>query len=474
MQNRTMQDRTIQNIEDLLTQNKRSVHKFGGTSMANFEAMQRSAQVVLPITGPLVIVVSAAATVTRALMHLSHHNTPLQEQAQLIQDISRIHQDILAKLVHPEVIQPAVDALLREVKQRHAALQIERTLAEVDALLSIGERLSSLVFSQVLVELGRDAVWFDVRDVMKTSNHHGEAEPLLSEIKARAETSLSPLSEQKIVVTQGYIGATLEGATTTLGKESSDYSAALLAEALRADYFAIWTDIPGVFTTDPKITAAARPIQTISMQNALALTEAGAKVLHPRTMLPALRAGLAFFVGSSQGAGGGTWVLSQREDKEKKAEVVAISLRQEQILLSFDHSPANLIKGRVSAHIMAYLDEAEIKPAFVYADHLSTEILLDDSLREFRRESILTAEHSQNLQVLAPISTEMNLQLIAIIGNRLDQHEGLRKILAAFIKHYKIRVLSFGMSSHTLFMLVHETLAVAKELVVQLQQELFE
>ncbi len=462
----------MQTLDALFGHNHISVHKFGGTSMASIHAMRHSAEVVLRAQGPLIVVVSAAATVTRSLMHLSHQATSQAEKKRLLADITHIHETMLDALTAPERIRNPVEALLQEASDLTQLLQQERKPSGVDALLSLGERLSSLVFSALLQDLGREAVCFDVREVMRTSDHFGEAEPLLPEIKARARSLLLPLAQQKVVVTQGYIGSTLSGMTTTLGKESSDYSAALLAEAVGAQHFAIWTDIPGVFTTDPKITAAAHPIKIMSMHNALALTEAGAKVLHPRTMLPALRAGMSFFVGSSQGLTGGTWVRNVKENP-RAADVIAINLRPSQILLSFDLTGALPFSRAAQSQIEAMLSERDLKPVFAYSDPLSTEILLDDSLREFRRESLLNEALKQNLQTLAPCHIETDLQLIAIIGNRLDQHAGLRQILAEFINHYKIRVLSFGMSTHALFILVYEDITLAQKLVITLHEELF-
>lgn len=456
---------------ELFSPDQLSVHKFGGTSMGSPQAMQNSAKMALQIKGPVVIVVSAASGVTKALMHLSHPTTPMEEQKRLLHEIVQRHQEFLNSLNHPERVREPVEALLKEIAELNIILQKERTLPKVDALLSIGERLSSLIFSQVLADLGVDAHWFDIRSVMKTSDHFGEGEPLLSDIKKEVQAKLLPLCRQKVVVTQGYIGSTLKGETTTLGKESSDYSAALLAEAIGAHHFAIWTDIPGVFTTDPKITHTARPIKKMSMQNALALTEAGAKVLHPRTMLPAIRGKMYFFVGSSQGLVGGTWVLPGNHGES--AQVCAINLRQEQILLTFHHELMQEGEAPLNK-ILACFERADIKPAYVYGDHLCTEVLIDDSLREFRRESLLSEKLLVELQAISPVLQEDNLQLIAIIGNRLESHARLRSILAHFIEAYNIRVISFGMSSHSLYILVPEGLERAKELVKVLHNELFE
>ncbi len=397
------------------TKEQLSVHKFGGTSMASFEAMQNSAKIIAEIKSQCLIVVSAAAGVTRALMHLSNPHIARDEKKRLRLWIRTLHEGMT----------PApIEALLQELDEPKSQ----------DALLSLGEKLSSMIFTEVLRKQGIDAVCFAAGDVMKTTADFGAAEPLLPEIKAEAQKKLRPLLANKVVVTQGFIGKTLEGETTTLGKEASDYSCALFAEALNAHHFAIWSDLPGVFSADPKIVPDAKPIHSMSIDNALALTESGAKVLHPRTMLPALRANMPFFVGSSQGLSGGTWVLQKAEGIGHR--VVAINLRANQILVT---------------------------------DFQGKETLLDDSLKDFRGESILAKADEQKLYA----KVERDVALLAIVGNHVDQHQKLQKILQHFYTEDQGRVLPFSQSSHTVFVLVKEDLEQAKSLLCELHRELF-
>ena len=145
---------------------------------------------------------------------------------------------------------------------------------------------------------------------------------------------LLPICKKQTIVTQGFIGSDANGATTTLGMESSDYSAALLAEALDADHFAIWTDVPGILTTDPKITTDARPIPELSFAEAAELATFGGKVLHPRTLQPAIRNNIKFCVGFSQNPEQKTWVTNKKADDTPILR--AISLIKKEDIYKFE------------------------------------------------------------------------------------------------------------------------------------------
>ena len=129
---------------------------------------------------------------------------------------------------------------------------------------------------------------FDIRDA-RTDSTFGKAEPELDTIYSLAQSKLVPLCKEHIVVTQGFIGSDEQGNTTTLGRGGSDYSAALIAEAVEAKGLEIWTDVPGIYTTDPRIAPKATPIAEISFSEASEMANFGAKILHPSTLVPALR-----------------------------------------------------------------------------------------------------------------------------------------------------------------------------------------
>lgn len=272
-----------------------SVIKFGGTSLADFAGMSRCAEIVRQTPTARIIVVSAIANTTRLLLKsIANPN--------VINEIKERHYNILTALNNRDEIKKHLDILLNAITK-------PKPTAE---LLSLGEHMSSLLFTEVLNKKGIPAINFDVRKVMKTNSNFMQAEPNIKEIKNCCERFLLPISTKQHVVTQGFIGSDINGATTTLGMEGSDYSAALLAEALQADHFAIWTDVPGICTTDPKIITNAYPIPELNFNEAAELTKFGAKVLHPLTLYPAMRSNIKFFVGSSYNPELKTWITNKK------------------------------------------------------------------------------------------------------------------------------------------------------------------
>ncbi|KAB2436244.1 lysine-sensitive aspartokinase 3, partial [Enterobacter hormaechei] len=142
------------------------------------------------------------------------------------------------------------------------------------------------------------AQWFDVRKGMRTSDRFGRAEPDVEALAELTNQQLAPRLDEGIVITQGFIGSEAKGRTTTLGRGGSDYTAALLGEALHATRVDIWTDVPGIYTTDPRVVSAAKRIDVIAFEEAAEMATFGAKVLHPATLLPAVRSGIPVFGGS--------------------------------------------------------------------------------------------------------------------------------------------------------------------------------
>ena len=299
--------------------NALTIAKFGGTSVANYAAMQNCAKIVAGNPATRIVVVSAAAGVTNYLVSLAH--TPMtQEQINdTVQSIIDIELAILNALKDKANIEPKLNELLDELRSLASHEEILHRNDLKDQLLSMGERMSSLMFSAVLAEQNVQTLNFDVRKVLRTDSEFGEAAPQIDAIAENAQKLLKPEIANAIVVTQGFVGADEEGRTTTLGRGGSDFTAALLAEGLEADVCEIWTDVTGVYTTDPRITPAAHPLPELSFEEAAEMATFGAKVLHPATMEPAVRKDIKVFVGSSkEPEKGGTWIVRDCEHEPKK------------------------------------------------------------------------------------------------------------------------------------------------------------
>ncbi|HTR99253.1 MAG TPA: aspartate kinase, partial [Bacteroidota bacterium] len=177
----------------------------------------------------------------------------------------------------------------------------ELTPRTMDAFCSYGERFSSRLVTAGLQEQGVDAVWVDAADFMLTDGNFGRAIPLMESVRANLARVVVPLLERsQVPVTQGFIGVTADGAYTTMGRESSDYSASIIGAALDADRVQIWTDVDGLLTADPRKVTDVRKVRRMSFDEAFELSYFGAKVLHPRTMLPLLERNIPVEVRNSR------------------------------------------------------------------------------------------------------------------------------------------------------------------------------
>jgi aspartate kinase len=188
----------------------------------------------------------------------------------------------------------------------------ELTNRSLDAIASVGEILSSQILSEAFRTHKLPVKWIDARSFMITDNQFASAVPLFDQINQKLKEVLTPLmSSGIIVITQGFIGATVNGTTTTLGRGGSDYSASIIGAALDAEEIQIWTDVDGVLTTDPRIAPAAQKLRIISFREAAELAYFGAKVLHPSTIFPAVKKDIPVVVlNSKRPENSGTRIIS--------------------------------------------------------------------------------------------------------------------------------------------------------------------
>lgn len=278
------------------------VMKFGGTSVADADAIRRLAGIVHRQVGsdpagvPPVVVVSAMGGVTDALFGaIRDAEAGATAQARrTVETIAARHRSAADALLSGErraslgaVSEPEFERLLQLLDR--LAQQREGSAASIDAVAAIGELVSSRLVAAALVEAGMRAEWIDARHVIVTDANHGGASPDLEATTAQTDAHVAPVRRQgRIAVMGGYVGATASGVTTTLGRGGSDYSAAIIGAALGADEIHIWTDVDGLLTADPRVVADPMVVPRVTFAEASELAYFGAKVLHPSTMLPAM------------------------------------------------------------------------------------------------------------------------------------------------------------------------------------------
>ncbi len=423
------------------------VSKFGGTSVGSYEAMQHSASIVADNSNRKIIVISATAGTTNDLVALEHPNIGSTEREQLLINIENRHLGIISNLKERK---SALATFQRQFSELRAHLdQFGRDKRWKDKLYAFGELMSTRIFVEVLNENAIKAEWLDARKIIKTDSTFGNAVPDLITIKKKADTLIE---KDKIYLTQGFIGSDIFGSVTTLGRGGSDYSAALFAEAVGADLLEIWSDVAGVYTTDPRLVSAAKPISEITFDEAAELSIFGGKVLHPATIKPAMRSKINVRVADSKRPElPGTSIVTKTE---KEPVVRAISLRKDQTLLTVK-SLEMLHQHGFLARLFNVLAENKISVDLVTTSEVSVSLTLDTATKASNKVE-LTEKVFRELNEFCDVEVEKDLSLVALIGNRLNVTSGISGQLFSLLKDYNIRLVCHGASAYNLCFLVDE------------------
>ena len=304
--------------------------KFGGTSVEDENAFQRIVTIVQAQQhASPVVVVSAMSGFTDALLD-SVAAAATGNPKGAIESLE--HHFQRHRAVAEGLADSATTVIERIDTARHEIAELLRSVAAVgtsaalrDEIVSYGERLSSFLLASVLSEGGLPAQFVDARECVITDSQHGRAEPLLDETGIATTKKLDSLvSTNQVPVLGGFIGSSLEGKTTTIGRGGSDYTAAILGTALNAAEVQIWTDVPGVLTADPRIIKDAAPIPRLSYDEAAELAYFGAKVLHPKTIQPAVERNIPVRIcNSREPAHRGTIVGSDTEISPQSVKAIA-------------------------------------------------------------------------------------------------------------------------------------------------------
>jgi aspartokinase/homoserine dehydrogenase 1 len=286
------------------------VMKFGGTSVGDASCIARVAQIVKSASteGPVIVVVSAMSGVTNRLIDAATKSEggDREPAAALFETLRKQHDTALAILIQSKQRRAQITALMEAIFVegerlcKGTALLRELTPRTLDAVSSLGERLSAPIVAGALEEIGVRSESVEATELIVTDPYHGGADPVMDRTRTRCEANLRPMLQDGIVpVVTGFIGATDDGVLTTLGRGGSDYSATILGAAMDADEIIIWTDVDGVLTADPRLVAEARTITEISYREATELAYFGAKVLHPKTLRAVVKQGIPVWIRNS-------------------------------------------------------------------------------------------------------------------------------------------------------------------------------
>ena len=423
------------------------VMKFGGTSVEDATAMDRSCRIVADrLTRSPLVVVSALAGATNGLLEAGRLAADRKvEQALAIADaLEKRHVELLPSTA-AEFVQ------LRELLRALGAIG-ELSARTRDLIASYGEVISSQIFAHRLRSNGCDAVHLDARQCIITDDAFGSASPLSSIIRQRLQQRALPeLNSGKVVVMGGYVGSTESGVTTTLGRGASDYSAAIAGAALDADEIQIWTDVDGMMTADPRIVPDAWKVKEISFAEAAELAYFGAKVLHPMSVMPAVERNIPVTIlNSRKPSGAGTRI--SREAGPCKNVIKSIAVKRGITVVTVTSSRMLMAHGFLRA-LFEVFDRHRCPVDMVATSEVSVSLTVDS-----------TAELSailEELRQLGEVRVDENLTLLCLVGANLKYTPGVAYRVFGSIRDINVLMVSHGASTINLSFLVHEKDATA-------------
>jgi len=428
--------------------------KFGGTSVADAGAIRQLVEIAARRQSerPL-IVVSALAGVTDTLIALARatQSGHGKETRSLLEGLARRHESTAREL-------PGGENALQAIHEDLAALDAEagaamgRTLqaAELDAIAGRGELWSSRLVASAMEGAGRSPVCVDIRSIMLTDDRFGRATPDQRGLEIRARECLSPLLEAgAIPVTQGFIGATPDGRPTTLGRGGSDFTAALLGAALGAERVEIWTDVDGLMTADPRIVPDARTLRVASYEEAAELATFGAKVLHPATAMPLVRAGIPIAVLNSRHPDriGTTITPSAELERLGDSPVRSISWKRGITVVNV-RAPRMLGTYGFLRAMFEVFERNEVVVDVLASGEVSVSLTVED---RSRLEPVV-----RELSELGEVWVEDRRAIIAVVGIGIRHTPGLAARLFKAVQPANVEVISQGASAINMTFVVRE------------------
>jgi aspartate kinase len=372
---------------------KTQIFKFGGASVKDASAVKNLAEILRNrLRKNMVIVVSAMGKTTNALEKLLELRMKEEDISSNSTILKNYHLEICKDLF------PSDHTIFSKLDNYF--LQLEKLLVNpitkdnydeyYDRVVAFGELISSRIVMEYLCEIGLVSVWQDAREFISTNSDFRFAKINWEKTRQNCQKNLKSILDQFPVVTQGFIGADPQGRTTTLGREGSDFTAAILATSLDAGSVTIWKDVPGVLNADPKLFEDTQLFDELDYQQAAQMTFYGASVIHPKTIKPLANSGIPLFVKSflrPEAAGTKIFQLG------KQNPIPTIVLKQNQILVTFRVTDFTFIEEEQIHTIYEQLNALKLRVNFLQTSAISVSIIIDQQL--FKLEQLVNSLKSK-------------------------------------------------------------------------------
>lgn len=380
------------------------VYKFGGASVKDAEGVRNIKKIVSCERDDLVIVVSAFGKTTNALEGvLRAWLAGGNGYETLLDSILKNHLDVINGLFTDNTaLKEKTGNLFTSLREFLHSHKLSDYDSDYDQVVSFGELWSTIIVAEYLAASFSSVTWIDIRENLITDDRYRDANILWVESAGRIKASFN-FEKSRIYVTQGFIGGTISGKTSTLGREGSDYTAAILANILDAERVVVWKDVPGLMNADPKWFAEAEKLEEISYKEAVEMTFSGAKVIHPKTIKPLHNKSIPLHVRSFTDIDDKGTII--KADAALKKIIPVFIKKEDQILISILPRDFSFVMGDNLGRIFHSFMKNGIKVNLVEASAISLDVCVDDERQKIVAllndlKSEFSAVYNENVEML--------------------------------------------------------------------------
>jgi len=450
------------------------VLKFGGTSMGTYETWKTVLDLAESKEEPILVVSATSKTTNKLVLAADQaRNGDIDSAHEISNGIKQRHIQLVEDFFK-HYANGSQEELLKEARQYikdyidhldNYLLGIN-TLGELtwksrDAVNSIGERISSYLLAVCGQALGLHTEFVDSRKIIKTDDTFGKANARIDEIHKSSELLQYMVEENKIPIMGGFYGSTPDGVISTLGRGGSDYSASLVASALKAEALEIWTDVSGMYTSDPREVDGAYPISRMSYNEAAELAYFGARVLHPATIEPAVKQRIPVLIKNTFSPEDEGTYISQLEEEDVR--VTAVAYREPISVITINSSRMLMAYGFLE-QVFQIFKKYRVSVDVVTTSEVSVSVTVD------------TNEHIDDivndLRELGEVYIQSDQALITLVGHNFLQAKGIaRQIFNSMPEDVAVRMISQGSSDNNVTMVIDNS--VALNTVNKLHQSFF-
>ena len=420
------------------------VMKFGGTSVADAEAILRVIGIVRAAQAasglPPVVIVSAMSGVTDRLLELAGAAERRQDAHVFngVADLSRRHVEALERLLPAQAANDVLVEIAADLDDLRALLKATEILRAAspsahDAIVCTGELMSSRILAAALQFNGVPSAWIDARRAIVTDSAHMAASPKADETREAVGCEIGPrIAEGRVPVVGGFVGATPEGVTTTLGRGGSDYSAAIIGAAVDSREIQIWTDVDGMLSADPRVVDSPRVVPHLSFGEASELAYFGAKVLHPSTILPAVAKDIPVrILNSRRPDGAGTTITAEPPAADRPLAAVACKRNVTMVEIT---STRMLMAHGFLRRVFEVFERHRTAVDVVTTSEVSVSVTVDDDSQ--------LAEIVAALREFADVSVEAGLAILCAVGDNLRNDPRIAARVIGALEEFPVRMVS--------------------------------